>query len=79
MHIRRAGDDGLGPANDDTVGAAFLDVEIDIGIGLGARPLGPVALGIGHGDAQRQILGLDMLEIGLEALMIRAGRFLIGK
>ena len=70
VHIGRARDDGLCAANDDAVTAPFLDVNVDVRIDLLAGPLGAIALGIGHRDAERQILILNIVKIGEEALAV---------
>ena len=68
VHVGRAGDDGLGAADDDAVRPALRDVDIDVGVRLRARALRAVALGVGHGDAERQVLVLDAVQIGEKAL-----------
>ena len=78
VHVRRAGDDRLGAADDDAVGPPLLDVHVDVGIGLLARALGAVALGVGHGDAERQVLVLDLMQVGEEALVIVGAAVVVG-
>jgi hypothetical protein len=67
VHVGPAGDDGLGAGNHDAVGAAFDDMHVGIRIGLGVRPLGAVALGIGHGDADGEVGVADVFVVGLGA------------
>src|SRR5207248_6459641 len=43
VDVGRAGDDGLGAADDDAVGAALGDVDVDVGVGLLAGALRAVA------------------------------------
>ena len=78
MHVRRAGDDGLGAANDDAVLAPFLDVDVDVAIDLLARAFGAVALGVSHGDAKGQVALLDFVQIAQEALTVIAAMAIIG-
>src|SRR5581483_5486928 len=74
VHIGGAGDDGLRAPDDDAVGPAFGDVDVDVGVGLAARPDGAVALGVGHGDAQRQVVVLDVVDVVDEPLVTGGGR-----
>ena len=68
VHVRRAGDDRLGAANDDAVLPSLLDVDVDVAVALRAGALGAVALGVGHGDAEGEILVLNTMQVGEEAL-----------
>ncbi len=70
MHVRRAGDDRLGAADHDAVGAALFHVHVDVRVVLLARMFGAVALGVGHGDAEREVLVLHAMQIAEEALVI---------
>ena len=79
MHIGRAGDDRLGAPDDDAVGPALLDVEIDIAVDLLARAHGAVALGVGHRDAQRQVAVLNVVEIAEKALAVVGAVTIVGQ
>jgi hypothetical protein len=70
VHIGRRRDDRLGAADHDAVLPALGDMDVGVGILLLARPLGAVALGVRHGDPEREILVLDPLQIRQEPLMI---------
>jgi len=70
VHVGGAGDDRLGAADDDAVRATLGDVQIDVAIDLRARPLGAVALGVGHRTADRQVRVLDAMEIGEQPVVI---------
>lgn len=49
---------------------SLLDVHVDVGVCLQARPLGAIALGVGHGDAEREVFILHAMQIGEETLRI---------
>ena len=70
MHVRRAGDDRLGAADDYAVSAPLLHVHVDVGVCLLARVFRAVAFRVGHGDAECQVLVLHAVQIGEEALVI---------
>ena len=63
MAVDGAGLVGLGTANDHAVGPFFDHVHEHIGIGLLARALGTIALGIGHPADQHEILFLQPLDV----------------
>ena len=63
MHIRRAGHDGLGARDDDAFGIAFDDMQVAVDVRLLVRAPAAVALGVGHGDAQRQVLVLHAVQV----------------
>ena len=67
VHVGCAGDDGLGAADDDALGVAFHDVDVGVRVRLLVRLPAAVALGVGHGDAQGQVLVLDMGQVGVKA------------
>ncbi len=69
VHIGGGGDDGLGAADHHAVGAPLLDVHVGVGIRLLVRPQGPVALAVGHGDSERQVLVLDLVQVVQEPLV----------
>ncbi len=56
----------LGAADDHPVAAFFDHPREEVGIGLRAGPLGPIALGIRHPPHEHEVLLLDLLEILLE-------------
>ena len=68
VHVGRAGDDGLGAPDDDAVGTALLDVDVDVRVRLLSRALGAVALGVRHGDAERQVPVLHVVQVVQETL-----------
>jgi hypothetical protein len=67
VHIGRAGHDGLGARDDDAARIALDHVQVAVDIGLLVRPAAAVALGIGHGDAQGQVLVLHAVQVLMEA------------
>ena len=64
------GHDRLGTQDDDPVRSALDDAHVSLGHLLLVRALGAVALGVGHRDAERQVLILDLMQVGDETLMI---------
>ncbi len=70
VHIRRAGNDGLGAGNHNPVLAPLLDMHISIAVGLKAGAFRAVALGIRHGDAKGEVLVLHLVQIGQKPLRI---------
>ena len=69
MHVGPAGDDGLDPGNHDAIRPAFTHVDIRQRLGLLGRALGAVALAVGHGDADGEVVGLRVFDIGFQPLM----------
>ena len=67
VNVGRARHDRLGAADDDPVRAPPDDAHIGVGHGLFVRPLRAVALGVGHGDAERQVGVLHLMQVGEEA------------
>ena len=63
MHIRCAGHDGLGARNDDAFDIALDDMQIAVDVRLLVRPPAAVALGVGHRNAQRQVLVLHAVQV----------------
>jgi hypothetical protein len=59
VHVGRAGDDRLGPREDDPLRVPLDDVHVRVGVALRVRTQAAVALGVGHGDAEREIAILD--------------------
>jgi len=70
VHVGRAGDDRFRPANDHAILPALLDVHIDVAVLLLAGPERAVALRVCHGDAEREVLALDLMEIVQKALAV---------
>ncbi len=66
VHVRCTGDDGLGARDHDALAVALDDVHMGVEVGLLVRPPGAVALGVGHRDAERQVLVLHMGQVGRE-------------
>ena len=66
VHVRRAGHDRLGAADDDAVRPPLRDVHVAVRVRLLARPLRAVAHGIRHGDPERQVRVLDPMHVGQE-------------
>jgi len=79
MHIGRAGDDRLGASDDDAVRPPLLDVQVDVRVDLLARPLGAVALRVGHRDAQRKVAVLNVVEIAEKALAVVGAMMIVGQ
>ena len=77
VHVGRAGDDRLRPRDDDALGVPLDDVDVAVDVGLLVRPLAAVALGVGHGDAERQVLVLEVVQVGGEALAVVACRVVV--
>ena len=75
VHVRRAGDDGLGAGDHNAIGAALDDMHIAIGIRLRMGPQRTVAFGVGHGDAEGKIVVVNMLDVGRERGVILRARF----
>ncbi|MCY1226415.1 hypothetical protein D9M72_386440 [compost metagenome] len=67
VHVRRAGHDGLGARNDDAARVALDHVQVAVDVRLLVRPAAAVALGVGHGDAQGQVLVLDAVQVVVKA------------
>ena len=61
---------GLGASYDDAVFPDFLDVHVDVGIGLLAGALGAVTLGVGHGTVHGEVVVLNHDEELLKAFVI---------
>jgi hypothetical protein len=70
VHVRRSCNDRLGTADDDAVFTPLLDVNIDVGIDLPAGTLGPIALRVGHGNAERKVVILNIVKVREEALAV---------
>ena len=73
MHVRCAGDDGLGAADHDALGIALHRVHIGVGVGLLVGLAAALALGVRHRHPQRQIGVLHMGQVGLEAIPVLTG------
>ena len=67
MAVEAAGHVRLGALDIDALLGAAAHVQEQVGIGLLARPLGPVAFGVGHGAAEHLVAGLHALQPGDEA------------
>ncbi len=72
VHVGRTGHDGLGAADDDAAlpvvhGIALDDAHITVRVALLERPQAAVALGVGHGHAQGQVLVLHAMQVVQEA------------
>src|SRR5690606_35912026 len=78
VDARRPGDDGLGAADDDAVGAPFLHVDVHVRVALAAGSLGAVALGVGHRDCNGQVLLLYPVHVLHEPLVVGAAVGLVG-
>ena len=72
VDIGGGGDDRLGAPDDDAVWPAPGDVDVGIAHGLFVRAARAVALAVGHGDAEGEVVRLHPVEIGEEALVQRA-------
>ena len=64
VHVRRARHDRLRASQDDAIAAAAGDVHVCVRGRLSGRTLGPIAFRVGHRDADRQIIGPGLLQIG---------------
>ena len=64
-------------ADDDAVGAAFYDVEVQIGIFLCVGSQAAVALRVGHGAVNCKVLRLHPFHEGHEVVMIVSAVFLV--
>ena len=64
MHVGRARDDGLGAADDDAPRIAFNFMQVAVDVGLLVRATRPIALGVGHGNANGQVLVLHVAQVG---------------
>jgi hypothetical protein len=78
VHVGRTGDDGLGAADHDAAPAvvhriALHDVHIAVRVALLEGASGAVALGVGHGHAQRQVLVLHTVQVVQEACGVFRG------
>jgi hypothetical protein len=67
VHVRRAGNDRLGAGDDDSPGLTLDNVQVGVGVRLLVGSLRAVALGVGHGDSQRQVARLHLFEVSREA------------
>jgi hypothetical protein len=63
----------LAATDDDAIRPAFLDVDIDVGVGLVGRPQQAVALHVGLGAAAHEVLRLEAGEPLLEVLVVLGG------
>ncbi len=70
MHVGPAGDDGLGPRQDNAIAATLLDMDVGPGILLGMGSHTALTLGVGHCHTQGQVAILDVMEIIQETVVI---------
>jgi hypothetical protein len=70
VHVGRRGDDGLGARDHDAIRAPCDHVHVGIGVVLLMGTQAAIALGIGHGDADRQVFVLHALEVGAQARVV---------
>ena len=77
VDIGGGGDDRLRSPYHDTVGPAPRDMHVRIAHGLGMGAERAVALAVGHGDAEGEVLRLHAVEVRDEALMQGASCLLI--
>ena len=70
MRVDAAGLVRLGAANDDPVVATLDDMHEHVGIGLLGGPLAAIALDVGHGSADHQVLSLHLGQPVPEPLVI---------
>ena len=70
VHVGRCRHDRLGAADDDSLGVALDDVHVGVEVGLLVRLSAAVALGVGHRDAQAEVVVLDVREVGLESVAV---------
>ena len=68
---------GLSSAHHNAIGTHFHDVEIEVGVGLLRGTQRAVALGVGHGTVNSQVVVLNHFQIFSEALVIFSAIFLI--
>ncbi len=73
VHVGRAGHDRLGARDHDAPRIALDHMQVAVGVGLFVRPAAAVALGIGHGDAQGQVLVLHAVQVVQEARGVLLG------
>ena len=79
VHIGGTCDDRLGARDDDAILPPLLDVDIGVAVFLLAGALRAVALGVRHGDAERQVAILRVVHIGEEALVIVGPVHVVGE
>ena len=70
MHIGATRHDRLRARDDNTLGASLCDMHVAVNIFLIARALAAVALAIGHGDPECQILVLDTMQVSQKTLVL---------
>ena len=70
MHIGATRHDRLRARDDNTLSASLCDVHVTVNILLIAWALAAVALAIGHGDPECQILVLNTMQVSQKTLVL---------
>ena len=70
MRVDAAGLVRLRSANDDAVVTTLNDMHEHVGIGLLGGALAAIALDVGHGSADDEVLSLHLRQPALEALVV---------
>jgi hypothetical protein len=65
VHVGRAGDDGFRARDHDAACGALDDMHVGIAIGLLVRAQRTVALAVGHCHAEREVAGVDPLQVSV--------------